>query len=91
MRPILLLALLLMTACQAFVIPVPIALGSGDDACGASGYQGLVGEPLAAVTLPADLDARIIEPDSAVTMEFRSDRLNIYVGRDGRVDRVSCG
>lgn len=62
-----------------------------EDACGADDYRGLVGHPLAAVTLPADLGARIIGPDTAVTMDFRPERLNIAVDGSGNIERVYCG
>ncbi len=62
-----------------------------EDACGADDYRGLVGQPLAAVTLPADLGARIIGPDTAVTMDFRPERLNIAVDGSGIIERVYCG
>ena len=65
--------------------------GTVEDACGAAGYQAIVGSPLAAVTLPADLGARIIEPGAAVTMDYNPERLNIEVDTDGRITRVSCG
>lgn len=91
MRPILIATLfaplLAVSACNQFPLP-PAA---EEDPCGASGYRDLVGQNFAAVTLPADLNARIIGPDTAVTMDFQPERLNIYVGEDGLVDRVSCG
>lgn len=34
---------------------------------------------------------RIIRPGTAVTMDFRSDRLNIYVGPDKAIIRIHCG
>ena len=58
---------------------------------GADDYQGLVGQPLAAVTLPAELDARIIGPDTAVTMDHRPERLNIALSGSGIIERVYCG
>ncbi|WP_164870881.1 I78 family peptidase inhibitor [Mesobaculum littorinae] len=61
------------------------------DACGAAGYQSLVGAPLAAASLPADLGARIIHPDTMVTMDYREDRLNIRVNDAGRITEVYCG
>ena len=62
-----------------------------EGACGANEYQGLVGQPLAAVTLPAEIDARIIGPDTAVTMDHRPDRLNIALNGSGIIERVYCG
>lgn len=80
-----LLAAPLLAACQPAAVP-PAA-----DACGAAGYQSLTGALLAAVTLPADLDARIIQPDSAMTLEYRAERLNIRVDDAGRIIAVTCG
>ena len=62
-----------------------------EDACGASGYQSLVGAQLASVTLPADLGARVVGPDDVVTTDFSAERLNIEVDADGRITRVYCG
>lgn len=60
-------------------------------ACGADGYQSLVGRPLAAVSLPADLPQRVIRPGEIVTMEYRADRLTIDVDESGTVTSVRCG
>ena len=89
------LALGLLAACAAPPAPpadtsTPRVPDTGD-ACGASGYAGLVGRPLAAVTLPADLGARIVAPDTVVTMDIRPDRLNIATDAGGIVTRVYCG
>lgn len=59
--------------------------------CGAEDYAWLVGKPLAAVTLPADLDARVIVPDTMITMDIRPERLNIAVDGAGTIGRVYCG
>ena len=77
-------AAVLMAACQS-------NQGSVEDACGADGYQTIVGSPLAAVTLPADLGARIIQPGTAVTTDYNAERINIEVDVDGRITRVFCG
>jgi hypothetical protein len=34
---------------------------------------------------------RTINPGDAVTMDFRSDRLNVEIGEDGRIKRLRCG
>jgi phage terminase large subunit-like protein len=87
-QKIIALGALFLSACTSAGTP-PAEPGS--DACGASGYQSLVGTPLAAAALPADLDARIIRPGMAVTMDFRADRLNIEVNEAGEIVRVYCG
>lgn len=33
---------------------------------------------------------RWIAPNTAVTMEFRADRLNVYVDSKGRIERFTC-
>ena len=93
MRPIprtpallLLPALFVLGACQVAPVAAP-----GAGTCPADAYQGLVGAPLAAVTLPADLDSRIVGPGIAVTMDYRSDRMNIEIDGAGRITRVYCG
>ncbi|QNA83937.1 peptidase inhibitor I78 family protein [Sphingomonas sp. So64.6b] len=35
--------------------------------------------------------ARRITPEMRVTMEFRADRVNVWVSTDGRAERISCG
>lgn len=60
--------------------------------CGADSRQNLIGTPAASLdqsTLPKL--SRVIHPNSAVTMDYRQDRLNVYVGDSGKIDRVTCG
>jgi hypothetical protein len=68
------------------------AMASGDDACGASGLQGIVGTSvgeLQAASLPEN--RRIIFPGMAVTMDFQAERVNVEIGTDDRIARVFCG
>ena len=83
MRPLLLLPLL--AACA------PGGALPGPDACGASGYRGLVGQPLAAVTLPAALNDRVIRPGTPVTMDYDPTRLNLRLDAEGVIVAVDCG
>ena len=69
----------------------PVLPPAADDTCGANDYASLIGTPLAAVTLPADLNDRVIEPDSAVTMDFVPERLNIYLDDAGIITQLTCG
>ncbi len=85
MRYSLTLPFLALAACQ----PTSQDTAQGD--CPADGYASLVGQPLAAVTLPADLDARVVGPDTMVTMDFDPTRMNIYVDSAGTIERVACG
>jgi Peptidase inhibitor I78 family len=84
--PAALLAALILSAC------VPVTEPEDTDACRASGSQNLVGQSgdiLAAMTFP--IGTRVIYPDTAVTMDFNAERLNIIVGRNGRIEAVNCG
>ncbi|MDP3264755.1 MAG: I78 family peptidase inhibitor [Tabrizicola sp.] len=74
-----------LAACQ----PVKEAAGGS---CGADGLQALIGQDksvLAAMSFPAG--TRFIEPGTPVTMDYSESRLNIHIGRTGRIERVSCG
>ena len=62
-----------------------------EDLCGAGDYQSLVGSSIAAVTLPSDLNHRVIGPNDAVTMDYNPERLNIYTDEDGVITEVKCG
>lgn len=62
------------------------------NACGAAGMQDLVGRDksvLAVMTFPAG--TRVLEPGTAVTEDYRSDRLNIDVDARGAITGVWCG
>ena len=67
------------------------AASEAKDACGAEGYQSLVGSPLAAVTLPASLNSRIIRPGDLVTQDYAEDRINFELDEQGTITRISCG
>jgi hypothetical protein len=69
----------------------PAPEGAGADACGLVDYGWLRGSNIAAVTLPADLNDRIIRPGMAVTKDYRPDRLNIVVDENGTVTDLYCG
>ncbi|MBB5516792.1 hypothetical protein FHS89_002834 [Rubricella aquisinus] len=60
-------------------------------ACGAADYAGLIGSNIAAVTLPATLNTRIIGPGMAVTMDYVPTRLNIETDGNGVIIRLYCG
>ena len=80
----------LVAACTS-PVAVDAPPDQSSDACGASGYQSLVGQPLAAATFPATLDVRMINPGEAVTMDYRADRLNVELDGAGIIRVVRCG
>jgi hypothetical protein len=72
---------------------MPAKLAPGDR-CGASSssYQSLVGRNksyLSDMLLPTG--ARVIQPGMAVTADYSAERLNIDIGKDGRIARIWCG
>ncbi|WP_201774376.1 I78 family peptidase inhibitor [Jannaschia aquimarina] len=76
----------------ALLIPVLLmACNDSDDPCGAEGYASLVGTNVAAVTLPADLNHRILAPGGIATTDFVPDRLNIETDAEGTITRLYCG
>ncbi len=79
---------LALVACVPVAEPDPV----DQDACRASGSASLVGQSgdiLAAMTFP--IGTRVIYPDTSVTEEFNPERLNIVIGRTGRIEAVNCG
>ena len=88
MKIIALLPLLAVVAC----VEQPVPAAEPDmDACKASAYQGLVGQPksvLATMMLPAG--SRVVGPTDPITMDFRTERLNVEIGKDDRIAKVAC-
>lgn len=68
------------------------APAEGEEACGASSLQGLIGQPEGVLaTMRFSQVLRVIGPGMAVTMDYSPDRLNIDVGEDGLITRLWCG
>jgi hypothetical protein len=65
--------------------------------CDDSEAQSLVGQAgtqdlgARALQLTRARTLRWIRPGDAVTMDYRTDRLNIHLDARGRVERISCG
>ncbi|WP_289040251.1 I78 family peptidase inhibitor [uncultured Aliiroseovarius sp.] len=79
-----------LTACQFGDPPAP-APDAFVPRCGQDRLRGLVGQD-AAVLREVDLPpaTRVVKPDMAVTQDYRPDRLNISITKDGLIDRVWC-
>ncbi len=75
-------AILILAACQG---------AETADTCGASDYASFIGTNIAAITLPADLDHRVVGPDSILTQDFVETRLNINVDENGVIQSLTCG
>lgn len=93
-------ALTLAAACT----PVPPAGGGAPqpqpiptDACKATGMDDLIGKPQSEATAKEALSRsgartlRWIAPGMAVTLDYRGDRLNIAVDKDGLITGFHCG
>jgi hypothetical protein len=69
-------------------MPQTAAEATAQDTCGARAYSQLVGQNIAAVTVPEGV--RTIMPDSVVTQDFRPDRINIIADAQGVIQRLEC-
>ena len=73
------------------------AAGEGAGTCSAAPAQQYVGLAADDATVQAAIRAsgaaqsRVIDPDSMVTMDFREDRVNIWLDAAGKIDRITCG
>lgn len=63
---------------------------TAQDTCGASGYRNMIGTNVAAITLPAGLNHRIIAPNTPVTMDFSAERVNFLTDANGLIPAVEC-
>jgi hypothetical protein len=87
--------LLLLSACAAQQPPAPAPSNAEEataaDTCGAHRFQNLIGtqaDQIDRSTLPAR--TRFITPGMMVTQDFSAERLNIFVGVDGKVGSMRC-
>ena len=75
----------------------PISVRDEGDACGASLVQSFVGLRANDTTREevarrsGARDARWIEPNSAVTLDYRPDRINGELDADGVISTLRCG
>lgn len=80
----------------AAAVPVAVPVEGGGK-CDAAPVQALVGSTLTeamqqdALKRSGARSLRVIPPGTAVTMDFREDRLNIDVDAAGKVTGVKCG
>lgn len=72
----------------AAVTPTTAAEATAQDTCNGAQYRSLIGQQLAAVTVPEGV--RTIAPDTVVTQDFRADRVNLRVDANGVITAVEC-
>lgn len=74
-----------------------VATESGYSRCDAAAAQFAVGKPASAALLEqarvkaGAQTARVLGPHDMVTLEYRSDRLNMNADQTATVNRVNCG
>lgn len=84
-------AALLLGACATPATP------PSSTACNADAVKTFVGQSATIDVVEAARDAsgaklvRVIKPGQAVTLDFRVERLNLYLDNAGAVERVNCG
>ncbi len=61
------------------------------DTCNLSNYEGFVGQPLAAVTIPTDVQTRIVRSNSILSQVYEAARVNFHVNDSGTITKVICG
>lgn len=102
-RGVLLITAVPLAACATVPPTVPTGSGEpeervqGEGSCSAEPAQALLGQ-----TATAELGAEALRltgartlrwgpPDSAMTLDYRQDRVNVFYDRSMRVERVTCG
>ncbi|WP_404473071.1 hypothetical protein LG301_02305 [Vreelandella venusta] len=77
--------------------PPPSVEPSASQTCDASAVQHALGEPFNEANtslLQSESGARqvrVLRPDSAATLDYREDRLNIHLGSDDTIEALRCG
>jgi hypothetical protein len=94
-----LLAVALLSGCSSTSesTPEPAAVETGHDRCEAKSAEFAIGKKASpelleqARTRAGAQIARILKPNDMVTLEYRSDRLNLNTDANLVIDRVNCG
>lgn len=87
--------LLPLAGCMAPTSAEPVRVGMGE--CSAAPAQSLIGKvgttdsAQNALTLTGSKTLRWLRPGMAVTMDYRSDRLNITLDENNIITQISCG
>ena len=89
-----LLPVALLVACDAPSPTTPIrpTLPAPDeDTCGAAAYADLIGQDATALeTVLIMRPVRVIRPGTAITMDFRQDRLNFQIDWANTIASIGC-
>lgn len=83
--------LLALGACVPAAPVTPPAAGNLTS-CGGTAYTAFIGRPVADLQIAGlPTSARIIRPDTAVTMDYSAQRLNVRLDGQDRVVALTCG
>jgi len=87
----------LLAACSTAPAQPPVHGETPGHECQASGLERFVGQQ-ATSDIGADIlrtsnaaKIRWVQPGQMVTMEYRADRVTVYLASGNRIDRVNCG
>lgn len=86
---------MLTTACATMEAAGPATQGAGQ--CNADGTDGFIGQKATAeagqelLQTTGARELRWVPPNTAVTMDFRPDRLTVSYDDDMVIERVTCG
>lgn len=94
-----LLAAMFLSGCSSTSesTPEPVAAETGHSRCEAKAAEFVIGKKASpqlleqARTRAGAQNARILKPNDMVTLEYRSDRLNLNTDANLVVNRVNCG
>jgi hypothetical protein len=94
MRSMTFLAPVLLTACAA--AQPPVHGETAGHACRPSGgeFIGELGTSESGAAILRSSNAAVLRwapPGAMLTMDYRSDRVTVYLGPDGRISKISCG
>jgi len=85
--------IMFLAACETVMLPTsaPISPLPTQDTCNAAQYSGLIGQDATALERVMILgQVRVIRPNTAVTMDFRPERINFNVDGANRIASISC-
>ena len=98
MRKLLALSVLPVAACSTMAAEEPPTVGDTPGyECKREGLDAFVGrEPTSEagseiLRKSGAKTLRWVTPGMRVTMEYRADRVTIWIGTDGKIERVNCG
>ncbi|MFX0543910.1 I78 family peptidase inhibitor [Roseovarius sp. S4756] len=70
----------------------PVFTPAASDSCGAAAYSDRIGRDHKAYDFSAaGRPVRIVGPDTAMTLDYNLERLNVDIDSRGRITRIWCG